>query len=81
MASTATTTKESYNIYIKGKGKAKTFPLIFQKFSPAAKASGKSQKAVEHFLYTIFQSLLQFLLLNLSLNLRFTKNIRIFAPC
>lgn len=31
MASTATTTKESYNIYIKGKGKAKTFPLIFQK--------------------------------------------------
>ena len=60
---------------------AKTFPLIFQKFSPAAKASGKSQNAVEHSLYTIFQSLLQFLLLNLSLNLRFTKNSRIFAPC
>ena len=32
------------------KTKDATFQLIFQKFSPAAKASGKSQKAVEHFL-------------------------------
>lgn len=55
MASTATTTKASYN-YNKVRGKAKTFPLIFPKFSPAAKASGKSQKAVEHF-YIPFSNL------------------------